>query len=351
MAARAVAAVRGQSSGNVRVVSGTERGRLGDLPELRMGKGDLALLANRFLMDHFDGANLSRCTRKNYVGALRCLVEGLEAAGHSLLVREITKRDVQLYLAGRLATRAATTVAKRDHALLRVFFRWVAQEPDMPAGWPDPMVGLKAPKVEQEDPPVLDIEQVRALVRECEREMRSPSEQARFEALRDGAIARVLFDTGVRRGELAGMTLADAQRAVEPGRMAGRLWVDGKTGKREVDLSGRTRVALSRYLAVRRTHRFQAQSGLWLGQRGTLTGDGLYVLMRKRARAAGIEKWWLHVMRHTSTHIQLEAGAREHHLARTMGWSSTAMVGRYARKLQAQRALDEHRELAIGDLI
>lgn len=309
------------------------------------------LLTARFELAMTD---LAPITVDTYMFHLKRFGDYLKGIGHACDIERISRADVQSYIAHMVQDGRKFSFVRLAFATLRRFFHWVAEEPEIPDGWRNPTDRVKTPRVVVEPPEVLDLDQLHALSVACEGK--------RFEDLRDRAMVHVLFDAGLRRGELECMTVTDAQEACRPGRGQGRMAVTGKTGTREVDLSKKTLTMLSRYLAVRtRPERSHAKvydtrnralgEALWIGKRGALQGDTIRRLLKARAKAAGIEKWWTHLMRHTSVHWQLESGARENHLARLMGWTTPAMLERYARRQAVERALEEHRNLAIGDLI
>ena len=85
--------------------------------------------------------------------------------------------------------------------------------------------------------PVLTMDQLRALIATCE--------GSRFEDRRDAAIIRLALDTGARRGELAGLRLADV--TIDAKTCGGIVNVLGK-GRcwRSVPFSARTAIAIRR---------------------------------------------------------------------------------------------------------
>ena len=119
-------------------------------------------------------------------------------------------------------------------------------------------------------------------------------------AVRDRAVLEVLYATGVRVSELAGLRVGDVAGA-------DLIRVVGKGDKeRVVPLVGPARVALDRYLATGRPSLVTAASGtaLWLGTRGRpLDTRGVRRLVRDRLGT------FPHALRHSfATHL-LEGGA------------------------------------------
>ena len=126
----------------------------------------------------------------------------------------------------------------------------------------------------------------------------------------------------------------------------------GKGGKgRIVPFGAQTAAAIDRYMRARRTHRLHASGALWLGGNGqTFAYHGLNVALKRRARAAGIEGFHLHKMRHTAATRWLRAGGSESGLMAVAGWSTRSMVDRYTGASASERAAAEARTLGLGDL-
>lgn len=123
---------------------------------------------------------------------------------------------------------------------------------------------------------------------------------------RDAAILLMLFDTGIRRDELAGMKLADVD-------LKDRLaYVTGKGGHtRAVRFGTKTAIAVDRYLRLRKTHRYADSEALWTGQDGPLSVGAFGQMIAKRAAAAGVPRIHAHQFRHTFAHQWLAEGGQE----------------------------------------
>jgi integrase/recombinase XerC len=111
---------------------------------------------------------------------------------------------------------------------------------------------------------------------------------------RDIAIIETLANTGLRVGELAKLTVADAEISERKGTVTVR---SGKGAKyRQVPLNGDARRAISSYLQVR-SH--SAESGLFLGQRDEpLTPSAIWRVVKKYGQRAGLSIS-PHTLRHT----------------------------------------------------
>jgi integrase/recombinase XerD len=125
----------------------------------------------------------------------------------------------------------------------------------------------------------------------------------------------------------------------------------GKGGRgRAVPFGPQTSRALDRYLRARRSHRLADTPALWLGDRGkAFSYDALHKTLGERARAAGIEGFRPHRLRHTAAHRWLAAGGSEGGLMAVAGWTRPDMLLRYTRAQASARAATEARALRLGD--
>jgi integrase/recombinase XerD len=104
---------------------------------------------------------------------------------------QVSGHDVQRWLV-HLLTRYSDAYASNQFRALQQFFRWLAEEEQLP----DPMTRLRAPKVTEKLVPVFTSEELSALEKTCQGRT--------FAQRRDAAIIAVLTATGIRAGELAG---------------------------------------------------------------------------------------------------------------------------------------------------
>ncbi len=112
-------------------------------------------------------------------------------------------------------------------------------------------------------------------------------------------------------------------------------WVQvryGKGGKaREVPLSLDARKALAAWLEARERHPYADDPHLFLGQRGPLSGPGIYRIVTKYGRLAGIESLTPHTLRHTFAKNLIDAGEPLTVVAAHMGHESLNTLAIYTR--------------------
>jgi integrase/recombinase XerC len=132
------------------------------------------------------------------------------------------------------------------------------------------------------------------------------SEKSPAKAARDIAIIRLMFDLGLRRGEVVGLDVEDVDRA---GR---RLWVLGKgrTQKEARTLPAPTLEAIDRWLTARACIAHENEPALIVNaaqfKRGRrMTGQGLYHVIQDLGRNAGIVAR-PHGLRHASITAALD---------------------------------------------
>lgn len=273
-------------------------------------------------------------TVKLYTESLDQFVAWLGEQGEPATLDQLTRDRLTAWLASLAESgRAPNTVAARFRALRR-FCRWLVAEGDLSAS---PLDGVPEPKVQPGPVPILTDAEITALLK--------VTSGTTFEARRDHAVVRVLFDCGLRIRECANLTLDDVDLSdLEVVR------VIGKGGKpRVVPFGRRTALALDRYLKLRRRQPNAHLDHLWLAQRGRLTVDGLDKALRRRADQAGVDGLHAHLFRHTAAHRWLAAGGAEQDLKRLMGWSSDAMLAVYGRSAADERAREAFRRMGLGD--
>jgi integrase/recombinase XerC len=220
---------------------------------------------------------------------------------------------------------ARASIARRVGAI-HTFYRWAAGEGHVEH---DPSLLLGHPKVVSRLPSVLRPREVSDLV-EAPGDGAVDGEDPRpgAIALRDRAVLELMYGSGLRVGEVAGLTLdrVDLQRR--------RVLVLGKGSKeRELPMSEDTVDALGRYLNEGRAvlAPIESSSGLFFNRRRRPMGERDIRSMVERYAGSLLPRRRVtpHTLRHTfATHL-LEGGADIRAVQELLGHASVATTQRY----------------------
>jgi integrase/recombinase XerC len=239
----------------------------------------------------------STATLRAYGSDLRAFAAWLAASGRA--PGDTTRAELRRYLVELEQQGLVATSVQRKLASLRGLFDWLHRQGAIDK---NPAKLLKGPKAQQRVPRFLTAAEVDLLLQQPFDE--GPQGQ------RDRAILEVLYSTGCRVSECAGMQLADLDLD------EGVVRVLGKGQKQRLALLGApARAAIAAWLPHRRTMLQLARrtdpGTLWLNRYGRpLSARWVFQTVVDRARAAGLQAPLTpHGLRHSfATHL-LDRGA------------------------------------------
>jgi integrase/recombinase XerD len=214
---------------------------------------------------------LAPATISAYGADLARFVAHVEASGTAEAVA-IDPAHVAGYLG---AVRGSARTAARNLSAVRGFCRFLVRERELSA---DPSSLVDRPRLGRRLPKLLAVEEVLRLI--------DAPKPTSFRGKRDRAMLYLLYASGLRVSELVGLKVVDVDRT------RGVVTPLGKGQKRRiVPVGERALATLEDYLTARREHPGSSSEALFLarGERG-MTRQGFFKILRRCARAAGIEK-------------------------------------------------------------
>jgi site-specific recombinase XerD len=198
---------------------------------------------------------------------------------------------------------------------VKAFLLWYGKE-NGDKEWISPLRNVVLPRRSQAPLDPLALNDFRALLNTCCGVSMTDA--------RDRALLLLLMDTGVRQQELLNLKTGDVD--LDTGNVLVRC---GKGGKFRITFIGaKTRRALTTYLQYRM--QVSAHAPLWLTRDGKpLSVGGIREIIRRRARAAGIDMPGLHAFRRAFALNCLRNGMDVISLQRIMGHTSPTTLQRY----------------------
>jgi site-specific recombinase XerD len=239
-------------------------------------------------------------------------------------VTAATEADIVAFVGQLRAEGLAPATVKRATVAVRNLHRYLAVEGVVDT---DPAADVETPRTPAGLPKALSEEQVAGLLDGITGDD-PPS-------LRDRAVLEVLYGTGLRIAELVGLSLADVDldgallRAFGKGRKE-RIVPLGRAARRALEDwydRGRPRLVPARW-----ARRGDAEA-VFLNQRGgRLTRQGAWLLVKRRAEAAGLgDLVWPHVLRHSCATHMLDRGADIRAVQELLGHASISTTQVYTK--------------------
>ncbi|WP_425862038.1 tyrosine recombinase XerC [Arthrobacter sp. TWP1-1] len=275
----------------------------------------------------------SEHTIRAYRGDIDALLIHAVAEGNTTL-SELDLGQLRRWLGEQSASGLARSTLARRAATVRSFTAWALREEIIPV---DPSLRLKAPKREKTLPAVLQKQQLGRLLAD----LAETAEDQDPIALRDLAMVELLYGTGIRVGELAGLDVQDANRERRT------VTVLGKGNKeRVVPFGVPADTALGRWLDSGRQALIQPQSGtaLFLGKRGGRIDQRTVrsVVDRLFASLGDTSATGPHTLRHSAATHLLDGGADLRSVQEILGHSSLATTQLYTH-VSVERLRDSYR--------
>jgi len=278
-------------------------------------------------------------TIEAYERTARDFIAWLCEHGHPCDTEGVQPDHIRGFLADRRAAGASEQSLASYHGRLSAWWAWICREGERAE--PSPVRREDRPTPPRKIRRYLTADEVRALIRTCDRS---------FLGRRDEAIIRILYDNGVRVSGLVSMRLDGVD-------LKGRvIKIILKGGSEHLAPIGtKTAAAIDRYLRVRDRHPLADESPwLWLPattSHDRLLDEGVRIMLKKRGLQAGIQHVHPHMFRGTAAHELLAAGAGEGNVRRILGWKTDQMIEHYAGDLADERARQAHARLSPGDRI
>ena len=252
--------------------------------------------------------------------------------------------DVDAFGASLRASGLAASSVTRTLVAVRTMHRWLLAEG---MAEHDPASRVAAPKLPKALPKALSEQQVLAILDLADAGIAAEPGRERALGLRDRALLEVLYSTGARVSEVCGVRFGDLDLD------AALLRVLGKRSKERIVPLGRPAVrALAAWLeegrprlAPERWRSRDDADAVFLGSKGTrLTRQGLWLVIQRRARAAGLAgEVSPHVFRHScATHL-LDHGADIRTVQELLGHASISTTQIYTR-VATERLWQAYRE-------
>lgn len=267
---------------------------------------------DRFLADLVRVGGHSENTVTAYRGDLLRLLKSLPQNRQDW--RTLTRAEIENYLAGLKGKGYALTTVSRGVSSLKSFYRWavaigiVGLNPTKEVPTPRKVGGFL--------PRTLSVEEVDAL-------LFAPTIKPGPEAMRDSAMIRLLYATGMRVSELVSLNVEDVDLGsdyVRVLRRAGR--------ERHIPYDDRTHDMLESFVTKARPHltRYGRETALFVNHWGErLTRQGFWRILKDYARSVNLPgSVTPHTLRHSFAVHLLSGGAKIRDVQELLGHQNLA---------------------------
>lgn len=281
--------------------------------QILLGEDYILVWIESFLKER-TAQNLAKGTVKDYKDKLARFVTFLDSQEIKFIsqIRTENIRDFLLLLTEKGHNAGGVHGYFRT---IKAFLRWCWDE--LEPNTRNPIDKVKAPKVPVEPIEGVSKEDFESLLSACSKNT--------YYGERDRTILLVLYDTGVRASELCSINLEDINFVD-----SSILIRQGKGRKPRFVFFGKsTRKQLRRWINIRGTK----EIGLFVNRHGERVVYGtLREVVRRLSIKVGIKEPGLHDFRRAFTLNSLNSSVPEITIARLLGHTTTALIGRYAKQ-------------------
>jgi len=277
---------------------------------------------------------IESATLRQYNDSATSLADFITASGRSPDLQEFKERDLREYLTYLQDCGLSGGGVHAIGRALRAMWNWAVRDELLPS---TPFSRVKLPRYQKPVMPVLQPEQFSELLSVTRAHPRY--------TLRNIALLTVMFDTGVRVGELVGLKLDDVDWE------QGRLTVLGKGNKlRTVPVGSQALRCLHRYIHRERTPAFPQEQNVFLNRlREPLMVSGVQQELEFLGAKAGLERAECspHTFRRGFAVQYLRNGGDVFQLQQILGHESLEMTRRYVRYLDKDLKLAHARNSPV----
>ena len=243
----------------------------------------------------------------------------------NLEIKEVEQKDLQDYIQWLTGQGKSAATVTRALASLKCFYHWMLEQ-----GYceKNPVLGVKAAKVERKLPQVLTSKEVELLLEQ--------PQCVDMKGYRDHAMLELLYATGIRVSELIGLNVDSVFLS------AGFIRCESKEKTRIIPMYPTALKALTDYLRdVRPKLAAEGEQALFVNMNGTrMSRQGFWKLIKYYGEKAGIQtEITPHTLRHSFAAHLLENGADIHAIQEMLGHADISSTQVYA-KLVNQRLKD-----------
>ncbi len=261
--------------------------------------------------------NQSEKTIENYTVDLeQYILCCAQSVGEEYHPSEGDKDLIRSWLSSLIEEGYKASSVQRKLSAVKSFYRYLLKKKIIDK---NPATFIRCPKVEKPLPSVLNEGDMRLLLEGFDEACTD------FETVRDQLILEMLFDTGLRRSELASLQM----RNVDLARMT--LKILGKGSKeRWVPFGNALKRRMQQYLRLREEKIGMSEDFFVSLKNKTLSGEDVYrVVHRKLSLFPDLARQSPHVLRHTFATVMLNRGADLMAVKELLGHSKVATTVRY----------------------